>query len=157
MLGLSFENLKKFAQQALFPSHALIIRPNIWNDKKVIFKGIQSYDRLEKAFQEALKSSWDGKVWVETDMRAHMNPTRMQSIVLVADLLTKRLATECPKCTMPGWGEVSKEHGLPCELCGTPTLLTKGSIYGCVSCSCKKSEANVKTYADALFCPSCNP
>lgn len=53
----SLENLKKFAQQVLFPSHTLIIRPNIWNDKKVILKGIQSDVRLEKAFQEALKSS----------------------------------------------------------------------------------------------------
>lgn len=75
------EELHAFAKEALFPSHGLIVRPNISENRK-IYKGIQNLEDLLKAFSECSKDSSDEKVWVGTDMRAHMNPTRMQMIAL---------------------------------------------------------------------------
>jgi Kef-type K+ transport system membrane component KefB len=44
-----------------------------------------------------------GQVWLEADMRAHRNPTRMRSIRRVGVALARRLATPCPSCMAPGW------------------------------------------------------
>jgi hypothetical protein len=98
----STDELDHFAEKSRFPSHALIIRPNIWLDRSVIFKGIQSQVGLREAFLECRNQSADGKVWVETDMRAHVNPSRMAVIAELAAKLGRRLATECPACKTPG-------------------------------------------------------
>ncbi|MCX6987523.1 MAG: hypothetical protein NT065_05145 [Chlamydiae bacterium] len=69
--------LNNFAKQVLFPSHVLIIRANKSNQIDKIYKGIQNRDALERVFLECCSLSDDGQALVETDMRAHMNPTRM--------------------------------------------------------------------------------
>lgn len=43
------------------------------------------------AVQECLETSREHKVWVETDMRAHVNPTRMKMIGRLAETLARRL------------------------------------------------------------------
>ena len=75
----SFEHVLKFAEKALFPSHALIVRPYPRDTKSPIFKGIQSKDELQVAFEESIKTSLVQKAWVETDMRAHLNPSHQAS------------------------------------------------------------------------------
>lgn len=155
----SLEALQKFAKDAKFPSHALILRPNGSKTNTPLFKGIDSLETLEKAFQECLKHASDGKVWVETDMRAQFNPSRMAVIGELAEKFVARLATHCPKCDTPGWGKVGVETGLPCSQCGSETEMIKHEIFGCCKCSYKeiKEPPNRLKQADPGHCQYCNP
>lgn len=156
----SWQELLKFASLVQFPSHALIIRPNVSEKKQHILKGINTSDALLEAFHEFCKLSMDGKIWVETDMRAHFNPTRMTVIGELATILAQRLATHCPRCDFPGWGLVSVKKGLECSWCGSQTELIKTEIYGCTKCdhelelpaSYGFEESSIPTY-----CAYCNP
>lgn len=155
----SYEQLQMFCQKALFPSHALIMRPNSKENKTHIVKGINTTDVLETTFNELLKYSLNGKVWVETDMRAHMNPTRMKVIQTLAEDLADRLARVCTKCKTPGWGKVQLEPGLECSWCGLATELIKAEIYGCTKCDHKErlpASHNLHK-ADPANCMFCNP
>ena len=155
----SFEELERFADKSQFPSHALIVRPHVWRDRSVIFKGIQSPDAMYEAFRESIKHSEDGRIWVETDMRAHLNPSRMAVISDLAVKLGRRLATECPACHTPGWGIVRYEKGLQCEYCHLPTELVSEEIYGCVSCafSERRERSDGVKSASQRYCAWCNP
>ncbi len=156
----SLEQVQKFAQDALFPSHALILRPCNRESKHPIFKGVDSQSALEEAFRECLKSASNGKVWVETDMRAQFNPSRMLVITELAEKLSERLATCCPSCDAPGWGKIGVETGLPCDCCGLKTEMIKHEIFGCTTCKHKEthqpSEEKLKG-ANPQYCSFCNP
>ncbi len=153
------EELLKFAEQALFPSHGLIVRSDKNKTPEVLCKGLQSRKALIDAFYKAKQNSTSGYIYVETDMRAHLNPTRMKVIRLLADKLVARLATPCPACYTPGWGVTNLEAGLPCSWCGSPTNQLKAEIYRCVKCNYKDSRrpSHGQFKADPTHCPSCNP
>lgn len=155
----SMEELQKFSEKALFPSHALIVRPDNKENKSFIFKGINKSHMLEVAFKESMKHSSNGRVWVETDMRANMNPSRMIFIQELAQELAKRLLTLCIKCKNPGWGKVSAEPGLVCSQCGLETELIKTEIYSCTKCDHKekKPPSHGLLKADPGNCLYCNP
>lgn len=151
------EELAEFTKQALFPSHALILRPHDTKDPHLIFKGVQDAENLDLIFKKCLENSKDPQVWVETDMRAHMNPTRMKIIGELAQEMVARLATPCPSCQIPGWGLVKRLPGLPCTACRMPTDLIKTEIYGCCQCNHQESVENQQEKADPRYCPFCNP
>jgi hypothetical protein len=155
----SYEELLSFADKALFPSHALILRSCVRDKKGAIFKGVQTKSDLESAFREALKASHEKKVYVETDMRANLNPTRMKNIEKLGANLVNRLLSLCPGCATPGWGKVDRETGLPCEWCDRLTDGVKTEFFGCPKCSHKEkmlpSHGQVK--ADPGRCGYCNP
>lgn len=155
----SYEALQKLAEEAQFPSHALILRPNGREAKAPLFKGIDSQDALEEAYKECLKHSVDGKVWLETDMRAQFNPSRMQVIGELAVKMADRLATHCPKCSTPGWGKIRVEKGLECGWCGSETELVKSEIYGCTKCAHEKTTGRTDGLekAEPGNCGYCNP
>ena len=155
----SMQELQKFAKKALFPSHALIIRPDNQENKNYIVKGINTVDMLETAFNESMKHSAHGKVWVETDMRAHMNPSRMMVIQELAGDLAQRLLVLCITCKTPGWGKVAIEKGLECRWCGLKTELIKSEIYGCTKCDYKekKTPSHNLRKAGPEHCSHCNP
>lgn len=98
----SLDELIIFANKAKFPSHALIVRPNLWNNKAIILKGITSLEVLEEAFSKSIKNSDAAKIWVETDMRAYVNPSRMGVISEFAFILANRLKRYCPNCSFSG-------------------------------------------------------
>lgn len=155
----SMHELLAFCEKALFPSHALIMRPDDKENKNHIIKGINNSIMLEAAFNETIKNSKNNKVWVETDMRAHMNPSRMKIIEELAQELALRLATLCKQCENPGWGKVGIERGLACGECGCETELVKAEIYGCAKCDHKEklpAPGQLLT-ADPRHCPFCNP
>lgn len=155
----SLEELHEFAKSAQFPSHALIVRPNDKKDSSLLLKGIDTPKALEQAFHASVKASGDGLAWVETDMRAQYNPSRMEAISELAAKMAERLVTECPKCVAPGWGRVNVEKGLHCEYCDQPTKLIAYEIYGCVLCDHKEkhSRADGLTVAPQMNCGWCNP
>ncbi|PJD95820.1 MAG: hypothetical protein CK425_07920 [Parachlamydia sp.] len=151
--------LKTFCVGALFPSHGLILRPNKSDKKSLIIKGVQTYEMLEEAFLNCCRFSEDGKALVETDMRAHMNPTRMEVIKELADSFAKRLATPCPVCYNPGWGVVDTQRGLECELCGSETDRVKSEVLACPRCLYRESRPRPDglTLVDPQYCGWCNP
>jgi len=156
---ISMEELKEFSKKTLFPSHALIVRPDNKEIKSPIFKGINKEYMLEVSFKESMKHSANGRVWVETDMRANMNPSRMIFIQELSQGLAQRLLTLCDKCENPGWGKVSGEPGLVCSQCGLETELIKSETYGCTKCDHieKKPPDHGLLKADPRNCLYCNP
>jgi len=142
-----------------FPSHALIVRTKSDEVGAPVEKGIVSIDRLRAAIDRAVTTSKEGVARVETDMRAHLNPTRMAAIRRLAFRLARRLATPCPACTAPGWGQTGTVGGLPCEFCGTPTEMVRYQIFSCVTCDYRevKPRDDSRTSASQQHCPYCNP
>lgn len=155
----SIERIIDFTKKALFPSHGLIVRPNLCVNKGILFKGIQSYDSLCQAYEESRKHSSDHQVWIETDMRAHMNPSRMQVIGLLAERFSQQLNNYCPECQMPGWGRIDVENGLPCSECGLESSLIKTEIFGCVACPHRENKPRHDDLSNAspMHCAYCNP
>jgi hypothetical protein len=150
---------RDFLELAKFPSHGIIIRPNNCFDKNYIYKEIATDSDFLYAFNQSKAVSTDGKVWLETDMRAHRNPTRMNVIHQLAKKLAKRLATLCPSCNAPGWGKIGSETSLKCEYCNQPTEMISHEIYGCVLCAHtdKSPRTDDLKVAPQMYCSWCNP
>lgn len=155
----SLDELAEFASSASFPSHALVLRPNDRSKCDLLFKGIVDPEILLSSYQKAKDVSSDRLVWVETDMRAQFNPSRMAVIGELAEKLAKRLSTVCPSCKTPGWGIVEVENGLRCEYCDQPTEMILQEIYGCVLCEHRetKPRSDGLNAAPQMHCMHCNP
>lgn len=152
--------LERWLKAVGFPSHALIARPIGGEaDGAAVHKGIGSRDVLLEAIRTAGAASPTGEVQLETDMRAHCNPTRMASIRQLSFRLVRRIATPCPSCSTPGWGVIASEPGLPCAWCGAPTDLIRAEIHGCVRCGHRREQPRRDglRQADPGQCPFCNP
>ena len=155
----SIDELTSFLARAQFPSHGLIVRPH----EKIMFehivKGITDIEVLEQAIKHSVALASDGLALIETDLRAHMNPTRQRVIARLAERLAERLLQLCPHCSMPGWGIVDSVRGLPCEWCGEATSLMSELIYGCPLCSYQEHAPRPDGLrnAPAAQCSLCNP
>jgi hypothetical protein len=155
----TLEDLKDFLSRARFSSHGLIVRPNSGLQPGLLFKGITTIGTLEEALEQCSSASADGLAHVETDMRGHMNPTRLQVIREVAVRLGRRLATLCPGCQTPGWGVVDVVRGLPCEWCSRETQLVRAEVHGCPRCDHRESHprSDGRHGASPGDCSWCNP
>ncbi len=154
--------LQAWLRQVGFPAHALIVRPNRPGPEAAdtaTRKGIRELDGLGRAIDAAAAASSDGLALVETDMRAHCNPTRMASIRRLSFRLMRRVATPCPACSSPGWGVVDRLEGLPCDWCGLPTPLIRWLVEGCAACNHRltRPRPDGRLRADPGYCPRCNP
>ena len=152
-----FESALKFADQIGFPEHFLILRPDDAVSKKII-KDIDSGEKLKEAFHWCLSNSQTGNVFIETDMRAHANPTRMKNIEKATQDLITKLMNFCPECGAPGFIINESVKGLPCEQCGLPSEMVLKYIYKCHKCKHKQEQLypNGK-HISALYCDYCNP
>ena len=83
-------------------------------------KGVHSPPQLAALMAEAARRSPLRQAWLETDRRAHCNPTRRRAIRQLAFRLVRRVASPCPACRAPGWGPVDTTAGLPCRDCAWP-------------------------------------
>jgi hypothetical protein len=142
-----------------FPSHAVIVRPNAGASSRVTAKGLIDTREAELAVVAAARESADRRARIETDMRAHLNPTRMRSIATLARDLGARIATPCPGCEAPGFGRAESLPGLPCGWCGRPTGLVLGELWACDRCGRveERPRPDGALEADPGHCPSCNP
>ena len=157
LLTTDWAAAETFAQQAGFPAHHLVVRPEREDDPRMR-KGIAAWTELETAFISALAVSANGQIFVETDVRAHANPTRMDNIRLAAEDLAKKLSSLCPSCGTPGFWIVERVDGLACADCGAPTRETRAEILGCLKCAHRETrEQTDRQYADPGRCDYCNP
>lgn len=148
--------LLEFAKQCSFPSHGLIIRRG-QHDHSDELKGIHERSDLLAHF-EFLASKHQG-AYVETDMRAMHNPTRMKNIGDAAELLTEKMNSCCPQCDMPGFGVTQVVRGLPCALCGSPTRSVLAHVMSCRYChyQMERKYPNGVLNEDPMYCDWCNP
>ena len=153
----NLDELRDFAKQADFPNHGLVIMLN-QNVLSPIFKGIKDWGSLEKAFYAALDSVESDQVFVEVDLRAHMNPSRQRMIYQAAEDLIKKLSSYCPACNASGYWKKEHVSGLPCSLCSRPTRLPKAKIWKCDMCGfSERKEQLTVDRADPSKCDYCNP
>lgn len=147
----SLEAADSFARRAQFPEHALILgRPG----EPWFRKAIQDPAVLMDAVGQVL--AHQPSVWLETDMRAHLNPQRQVVITEAARQLARRLASHCPQCNAPGYAIARHEPGLLCEDCGLTTALAAAHIWECPACRHQQRQA-VAHLASAGDCERCNP
>lgn len=156
----ALSRLDEFLNRIDFPNHALIIRPlDPATASSCISKGIQDRSALHRALDLAIGQSCSGRARLETDMRAHMNPTRMATIARLAARFAERLARPCPACATPGWGKVDVEKGLPCSACGGPSERVRYEIFGCFRCPNREKMPRSDRLLEAgpRDCGYCNP
>jgi len=153
----SWDALADFAEKAKFPSHALVLRPNDESHSH-IRKGLNDREALRAAYDECRALATAGAVFAESDLRAHLNPTRMENIGAACDDLIIRMMRLCPSCQAPGFGIARLEPGLPCSWCGEATNDWKAEEFRCVACTHIESKPRADLQkADPGLCPHCNP
>jgi hypothetical protein len=152
----SWVEAQDFARSAGFPEHHLVVRPEDENHPE-LRKGLADWPSLEDAVTWALNFARNRRAFVETDMRAFANPTRLENIRLAAVDLGRRLSSFCPVCSAPGFVLGGQVRGLPCEDCGTPTNEVKADSHRCVRCEHQMVVEREREYASARYCDFCNP
>ncbi|MFZ5641697.1 MAG: DUF6671 family protein [Bacillota bacterium] len=153
----SLQEAEEFARKAGFPEHWLVLRPDNERHQSVV-KGINTWEHLKDAVRWGFTKSAAGKVFLETDMRAHANPTRMRNIQKAAEDLAKKIKQQCPRCGTPGFSVTGMKKGLPCEWCGRPTEEIKARVFACGRCGFAKEKRMPRSKrAPAGRCQYCNP
>ena len=148
-----------FAERSQFPTHGLVVMGCI--DEKpapslALIKDVVDYRGLEKAVEYAFDKC--GAAFVEADMRAYRNPTRMRAIERAASDLVRRYNSICPVCQSPGYDVTDRTKGLPCSWCGEPTEVIRAEVLSCHKCM-HREERPVpgEDRADPGRCAQCNP
>jgi len=144
------ESARSFAGEVVFPSHGIIVgRPGeAWFTKRC-----EDLDALLQSVERGLVA---GTVALQTDMRAHRNPTRMAMIARAAEALAARLSHACPACDAPGFGPQEAVPGALCEVCGEPTTVAKAEFWRCPRCDWVEQRPLAQR-AKAERCDRCNP
>jgi hypothetical protein len=148
--------VKEFAQAAGFPSHKVILKRG-HKDYSLIVKSIASWDELILNANSLLEAY--GSLFIETDMRAMNNPTRMSVIVQAAEKLADLMNSLCPHCQTPGFDVGRVVPGLLCMECKLPTESALKYVYICKKCGYEQDSyyPNKQSFEDPRFCNWCNP
>lgn len=151
------QELHRFAADAGFPEHHLVLRPGHQNHP-AIYKNLSDIAQLEQAFDQARQQVPGGEVFAENDLRAFANPTRQLMIRKATDELIQKLRSACPVCATPGFWLSQQIPGLPCRSCGMRTRLPKGEIWRCTRCTHEEQRESASgPWADPGRCDVCNP
>lgn len=146
-----------FAEREGFPGHQLVLRPDGPDDSRVL-KDISDWTRLKTCFDTSLAHSSSGQVFVELDLRAFANPSRMKHIEQAAADLLQRIQSECPECAAPGYWISRRQPGLPCASCRLPTSSFRNEVWTCLRCEYRRIvERADRSQADPAHCAYCNP
>jgi len=153
----NWDELLAFAGRVQFPSHKIILTGSDEAGKRLFFKGMLDETELQSAFERI--SQLSRVIRAETDMRAMFNPTRMGVIKELGAKLVNKVLSHCPKCSAPGFGEITYQSGLPCQSCGYPTQSILTKITNCNRCGFGSELLfpNGKISEDPMFCDFCNP
>jgi hypothetical protein len=156
----NWDEIADFLSKIQFPSHGIIIKvlDKVTSSIDLIFKDINLVSKLKEIYQTYHQVE-QRTIILETDMRAHRNPTRMMVIAEAAEKLKSKLNSLCPSCAFPGFDTVEVESGLPCKWCKSPTRLIYRSLLRCQHCNFEdwKLFPQGSTEADPGNCDVCNP
>ncbi len=126
------DDLTDFLVRADFPDHKLIVMPNAARRLHVM-KGVDDTESLRTCIAACCRLSRDSRARVESDLRAHANPTRRAVIARAGEELASRVARLCPECSAPGWGVATRKVACRCSRCGAPALRAE-AWWSCVAC-----------------------
>jgi len=147
-----------FADRAGFPGHGVIVIGCVDQQPvpgRALIKDVSDRADLQRAVETVIATC--GAAFVETDMRAHRNPTRMRAIKRATLDLVRRFRSLCPICARPGYAVTQPLFGLPCSWCGSPTIALKADVYCCEGCGFREERAVKAATADPAHCAECNP
>lgn len=153
----SLEDLEAFLKRVGFPEHGVILRyhPN-WS--LGIRKDIRDRNQLFDQARKMLSKPFVRSVYLETDMRAHLNPTRMQVIREATEDLLEKIQRLCPSCDRPGFAVQELRGAKVCEQCAKPTDQPKERWYQCQRCGHEQAELiSGSEIVSAQYCSYCNP
>ncbi len=146
----SVEEAERFVTQCKFPAHGVIIgKPGEVDYYQDLANTEQMKDMLVRLLPQSA-------VWLETDMRAHRNPTRMRMIERCARRLAMNLRSACPVCSKAGFVAVAQIPGAVCESCGAKTAAARAELFNCLSCG-HEEERKLSSLAPASRCDHCTP
>jgi len=154
----SEEELLAFASRMKFPDHQLVLKPaDHWRHGDHLHKGISDHETLVQ--KARLLIAEHGMVWVESDLRAMANPTRMHVIGEAAEGFAAELASCCPQCALFHFATTKALWGLPCGQCGFPTKSTRATLRECRGCGHRQEDAREdgRMMEDPQYCDLCNP
>lgn len=151
------DTLLAFAEKKGFPEHGLLVRVKKNSEQTVWHKDLITWDAFKSIIQEYTQIGLE--VQIDTDMRAHRNPTRQKAIASATLELTQKLKSCCPQCQAPYYCITGAIPGLPCKQC---TLPTKSILYHLKTCNLctfqeKIMHPNGKKFEDPMYCDFCNP
>ena len=149
-------DLESHLNKANFPSHHLVVRPENHSNPNFV-KGVSTLEELHAAFISAKNIGLNGKVFIENDLRAFANPTRMQNIFSATINLTEKIKSTCPQCGFPGFWLTKLNTGLICSGCNSLTKQAKSKTYSCLKCGHEEIRGVKKAFADPRECNYCNP
>lgn len=149
---------RAFGERIGFPDHGLIVTASLDGTpapQVALFKAIDGWDALDEAIKQVIGLT--GTALVETDMRAHRNPRRMQAIRRATLDLVRRSWSACPACGRPGYVVTERLPGLPCADCGGPTVKIRAERLTCIGCGHQQERPVSIATADPGSCGDCNP
>lgn len=140
-----------------YPSHGVILQPG--GVPGTLFKNLEALPRIIEAVESCFSLSQNGKVVIFSDMRAHLNPSRMQVIEKAGWKLIEKLESFCPQCSSIGFWISQMIKGLPCMECGSATEFVKTLVWSCLKCkfSEMRPRDDEKLSVSPRHCPYCNP
>ncbi len=151
--------VERFAAHVHFPSHAVCLLGCVSDARRpdrAMVKGVTEAGQLRDVAGALLARH--GAVWVETDMRAHLNPSRQQVIAQATERLVETARSTCPACTRAGFQVVDVARGLPCRVCGTASRYVRTEVWGC---PCGHREERLPRHGETSVGPEsstwCNP
>jgi hypothetical protein len=122
-----------------------------------IHKDLDTVEELSDALDRMLRLTAGRPVTISPDYRAHRCPSRADVIITLAHRMAHRLATPCPHCHSPGFGQVDIERGLRCSDCGQPTRMIAADILGCGLCPYTVRTPRTNRIVAPQWCDYCNP
>lgn len=147
-----------FARRIGFPSHGVVVmgaadgKPD---HRRLLRKDSTNLVELLQAVADAVARC--GAACLETDMRAHRNPTRMRAIRRATIDLVRRYRSRCPRCGRAGFVVTERLAGLPCADCHAPTELLRATAMVCAGCGHRQEQSAAAAWADPSRCDYCNP
>ena len=149
----------RFAERRGFPEHGVIVIGCVDGNPipaSALIKDITDAAELRDAVRKTLKVC--DSAFIETDMRAHRNPTRMAAIERATHDLVRRFMAQCPACGCRGFDVTERIPGLPCVWCGRPTSAIRRHVLQCDACGHREERpATGNATADPGQCDHCNP
>ena len=148
------EDLEKWIKKWDFPKHGLLLRAG-----KKLHKDFESKEQLQEKVSFYLGKLLKPKLKLESDLRAHQNPTRMQGIKKAAENLIEDFFIKCPNCESYNYHFLEPVPGLLCKACELPSKLAKAEKWVCHDCEKPsiRPRKDGKTHIEASHCDICNP